>query len=106
MVSFEEVFKIVKYILILIKCIAMIYKFLYCIVRYKRTYKIWNQFEILLFLVEIVIIVCILAFDFIAHSFILLYGVFWLNSLLNSCSSYVLMNKAIEALFSDSFKKR
>jgi hypothetical protein len=98
----KEIVSVMDYIklaLVVVKCVFMLYKFAYCILRYKRTYKIWNQFEIWIFMASFILIVLILIFELTGHNINALFASFFLNSLINMFSSYHLHNKVLSALY-------
>jgi hypothetical protein len=97
--------KWIKYLLIFLKCSIIFFKFFTSIKRYKQTYKKWNQFEIWIFSMNIFIIGVLMIFEYWWHNTNLIFIMFATNSIMKIMSSYHLLIKALDALFTKQFKR-
>jgi cytochrome c oxidase assembly factor CtaG len=78
---FGELFKWGRRLFIIIKGIAILYLSLTFIVRYRRTFKTFNKFEICIFMGVIALDLTLILFE-IWHSLNVIYSVFMLNMLM------------------------
>ena len=99
-VTFIEVISIARNIFILVKCLFVIYKAVVCVIRYKQTYEVWNQFEIWLFIGMAIKMMLMMIQIFWKHNLNLLFFIFIMNSVMIIGTNYYLQMKALQALYS------
>jgi hypothetical protein len=90
---------------IVLKSLFMLYKFIYCIVRYKGTYKTYWQFENAIFLSNFILVCLVIEYELTPkHSLYIFFCMFLLSSIQKLASSFHLHLKAQQALFATKHK--
>ena len=90
---------LIKAVLMFIKCFTSMY-------RYKQTYGTWYQFEMFVFPINAIMIIFVLTAVFIKKNVNLVWSIFALSAFLKTWTSYHILVKTMDALYSTRFKRR
>lgn len=99
------VFNIVRTVIIMLKCVFVIYKAWSSLARYKLTYGGWNQYEIWFFIAMIAKIIAVIIHEFLHHSINLFFFIFIGNSAMIIAASYYMHKKILQALYNKKSSK-
>lgn len=89
-----------------LKAVMTLYKSIYSIFRYKQTYGTWRQFEIFVFIINTLLVLLVIVFAFITKNVNDFFSLFALNAFLKTWTSYHILVKTMDALYSTRFKDR
>ena len=87
---------IVRTVVVLLKCLFIIYESLHGMWRQKTTHNTWRKFEVWYLFTIAVKIVILMFYDFGFQNINLLYTIYLINLSMNSASSYYLLGEELK----------